>query len=93
MDDDDEPPHRHHFASDMQMFNKLFVAMGALLLAVATWIGSNVSHIPAIEQKMDDFIATAGARLNKHENRLDAIDGALQKHDHRIQTLEDRTKR
>lgn len=67
---------------ETRTFNMLFAAMGTLLLGVACWIASSVAHLPAIEQKMDDFIAAAGvrftdtdAKIADHEVRLRVIEG------------------
>lgn len=71
---------------ETRTFNMLFTAMGTLLLGVACWIAASVAHLPAIEQKMDDFIAAAGARFTgtdekiaDHEARLRVIEGKKRK--------------
>jgi hypothetical protein len=58
------------FANSMWLFNAIFAAMGMLLLAVAGWIGTSVSHIPQIEQKLDDFMKEATGTLSDHETRI-----------------------
>lgn len=55
---------------EQKLFHSLFTAMGMLLLAIVTWIGSNVAHIPAIEQKIDDYHASETATLEDHESRI-----------------------
>lgn len=53
-----------------KLFNLLFTAMGTLLLSVAIWIGTSVSHIPTIEQKLKDFMSSANKTLGDHEMRI-----------------------
>ena len=67
---------------EMRTFNMLFSAMGVCLLGVACWIASSVAHLPAIEQKIDDFVTAAGvrftdtdAKIADHEVRLRIIEG------------------
>lgn len=67
--------------TDNKLFNVIFSSMGLLLLGIAGWIGTSVAHIPAIEQKLEDFIKVASATLEDHESRL-------RSQDERIHTLE-----
>ena len=66
---------------EFHLFNCIFVAMGMVLLSVVIWIGANVAHIPAIEQKIDDFIISANTKLADHDARIGD-------HETRIRTLE-----
>lgn len=51
-------------ARENKAFNMIFTGMGSLLCAVAIWIGANAAHLPAIEQKLDDYIKTTDQRLD-----------------------------
>lgn len=67
--------------NDNGLYNMLFAAMGLLLLAIAGWIGQSVAHLPAIEQKLDDFSGSTNAVLADHKS-------ILADHETRIRTLE-----
>jgi hypothetical protein len=60
--------------SDTYAFNILFSGLGTLLLGVAGWVGANVSHIPAIEQKIELYNEAINKSLNNHEQRLNTIE-------------------
>jgi hypothetical protein len=72
----------------MRLFNLLFAGMGTVLLSVAGWIALSVAHLPAIEQKMDDFILAATGKLDDHETRIRQNSGQLSEHEARIRTIE-----
>lgn len=55
---------------DSFLFNSIFSALGVLLLGIVAWIGASVAHLPAIEQKMDDFMYSTTNTLTDHESRL-----------------------
>ena len=50
---------------EFHLFNCIFVAMGMVLLSVVIWIGANVAHIPAIEQKIEPRAAIALSVLER----------------------------
>lgn len=61
-----------------RVFHSLYSAMGIVLLGVVGWIGSNVSHIPALEQKLDDYHSAEVASLLDHEQRIRSLEGKKQ---------------
>lgn len=67
-------PERTKFTGEIHLFNLIFVAMGMLLLGVATWIAASAAHLPAIEQRLDDFILAAQNRIDDHENRIRTLE-------------------
>ncbi|HZZ81617.1 MAG TPA: hypothetical protein VFE62_24155 [Gemmataceae bacterium] len=59
----------------MRTLNALIAGMGALLLLVAGWIGNSASHIPTIEQKLEDFMTQANGIFSDHEARIRILEG------------------
>lgn len=59
---------------EFQLFHSVFSAMGLLLLAIAGWIGMSVAHLPAIEQKLDDYIISSNNTLADFDKRITAIE-------------------
>lgn len=62
--------------SDTYLFNIIFSAMGMVLMGVAGWIAVSVAHLPAIEQKLDDYIISADnklADLNQRVGKLESF--------------------
>ena len=73
---------------EIHIFNMIFSALGVVLLGVAGWIATSVAHLPAIEQKMDDFIAAAGVRFTGTDSKLAEHEKSIADHEVRIRVIE-----
>lgn len=55
---------------EFRYFNVLFSIMGTVIISLIGWAALNISHIPLIEQRIDNFMLTVNTELRDHEERL-----------------------
>lgn len=67
----------HFMKHEMAIYNKLFLGMGGALFSVACWIGLSVAHLPAIEQKLDDYIVTTNNQINDLKAEINRLEARL----------------
>lgn len=60
--------------SESKFFHYVAMAGSVIIIGIMSWIGINVSHIPSIDQKLEDFIATANQTFSDHEIRIRALE-------------------
>ena len=63
--------------TELDLYNKIFTAMGVALFGVACWIAASVSHLPQIEQKLEDYIITTNQKFDNHETRIELLESKL----------------
>lgn len=69
--------------TELRFFHITSVVIGTLLLGVLAWIGTNVAHIPVIDEEMQDIKTTIRQvvmkELDDHETRIRIVEMRQQK--------------
>ena len=68
---------------ETRLYHNIAIAMGTILLALICWIGSNVAHIPVIDEQihqLKDIIQNVvNVQIADHEARLRKIEDGHKK--------------